>query len=329
MSTAQHRTLEKYVQLMNTNATAQLFHAAHELGLFEALATGQKEAEQLADACQAKTEPIELLADALCTAGILEKYGDDYALAPVIKMFGEHNFDLGNQYWSQLVDFARTGDGLATTTKDERDTEFRASTMAAQWTTTPAALSAIQILNIGTDRKKLSILDLGGGSALTTLTILHVDPTSHATVVDWRTAVEKTLETAQSIGVDARVIPIAGDYQLVDLEPESYDLVVLSNVLQLLDEQQTKQLLSRCFAALRPAGEVAIIDVFSGQDAGKLTYAISALNIALRTQRGRVCQPTVLQSQLGAVGYKKPVYSHLPVAPYTMGLMVASKPESD
>jgi SAM-dependent methyltransferase len=199
--------------------------------------------------------------------------------------------------------------------------------MAAQWTTTPAALSAIQVLNIGTERTKLSILDLGGGSALTTLTMLHVDPTSHATVVDWQSAVEKTLETAQSIGVDARVIPIAGDYRLVELEPESYDLVVLSSVLQLLDAEETENLLSRCFATLRPGGEVAIIDVFSGQEGGEITYALHALNLALRTLRGRVCQPLELQQQLSSCGYEKPEYSHLPVAPNTMGLMVARKPE--
>jgi ubiquinone/menaquinone biosynthesis C-methylase UbiE len=324
MTNSQLRTLESYVQLWNTNALGHAFRTATELGLLDALRGGPLEAAQVAERCGTQAEPTAMLLDVLVELGAVERYGDDFALAPVVRMINEFNADLGDRHWQRLGDFLRTGKRLDA---EDGDQPFRAATLAGQWMMTPSAMSAARALGIGEERTGLNILDLGAGSAVWSLCIAHQDPDSRVTVVDVQDAARRAVATAESVGLADRLTTVAADYQTVELPEEEYDLAVMACLVQLHDEAGVANLACRVLRTLKAGGEIALIDVFPGQPQGNLTRQIHRLELSVRTARGRLHDPHRLQALLIEAGFEKPTYAHLNTPPHTMGLMLAKKPE--
>jgi hypothetical protein len=75
--------------------------------------------------------------------------------------------------------------------------------------------------------------------------------------------------------------------------------------------------------ALKPAGRVAIIDVFSGQPQGDLNRTLYTLGLALRTEHGRVYAAEELSALLRECGFADPQLFALAVPPHVMGMLVA------
>jgi ubiquinone/menaquinone biosynthesis C-methylase UbiE len=326
MSQSQIKTVESYVDLVNTNATSQLFRAAAELGIFDALSSGQKDLAAIVEACEIKEEPAQLLLTALCSIGIVEKYGDDYALASVMRVIPPELRDLGDRYWQHLARFARTGEpipAMSDVPLDEQD--FQVQATANQWMLTPAALDVVKLLEIGDSRKNLHILDISAGHGVWSLAMAHHDPQSRVTAVDNEETIALTEKTASDVGLSDRLTTIVGNFREATLPDSEFDLAIAANVTHLLGQEQLLEFFRKIAASLKPAGELAVIDVFPGQEKGNLHHALHCLSTALRTNQGRVHKPDVLQELLVQSGFEKPQYSHLPSPPHTAGLILARK----
>ncbi|MCA9222274.1 MAG: methyltransferase domain-containing protein [Planctomycetales bacterium] len=338
MANAQQRVLQQYLDLIRLNGSSHAVRAAMQLGIFDALGEGQKTVDELARACGLQREPLALLLDVLRSLKVVEQYGDDFAIAQVMHLLTEYDRDLGDHHWVHLAEFVRTGESLADAAAKQSsdgngeadsphpDEAYRASAMATQWTLTPAAMQLATILEIGTRRKGLRILDLGAGSAVWSLAIAHHDVDAEVTAVDWPEPLEIASETAESIGLDERFQTIHGDWRKVDLPVDEYDLIIAANVFQLESPDGVQQQIARLFPALRMGGELAIVDVFPGQEKGDLYRNLFALRLALRTRQGQMHSPDMLQLWLMQAGFERPTYAHLPTEPHILGLMVAAKP---
>lgn len=329
MSNAQLQALESYTRLMNTNAAAHVFRAAVEVGVFDALATGQKEAAEVAGACHAEEEPVELLLDALCGIGVVERYGDHFALAQVMHLLPVGLRDLGDRYWQHLVEFVRTGNSIPRSDTSEMDeTDYRAEADASEWLMTPAALDVVRVLDIGGARRGLEILELAAGSAVWSLAMAHRDPESRLTVVDHADRLAAARSHAESIGLGDRVSWVEGDYRCVELPAAHFDLAILANVTHLETLGDNILNFKRLHDWIRPGGEVAVVDSFPGQEEGSLQYEVFRLGLALRTQKGRIHSPEQLSAALVQAGFESPQFAHLPSPPHIVGLMLGAKESS-
>lgn len=322
------QALETYLGISCQNGAAHVFRAATELGIFEALAEGQKEAPQVAEACQASVEPVRLMLDVLCSLTVIEKYGDDYALAPVMHLVTERDRFMGDEYWKQLADRARREQGAATNgmpPSEERDAAFRTTTASTQWIHTPAALTVAKTLEIGTKRRQLSILDLGATTGVWSLTMLHHDRASRATVIDSTEVLATAARMADDIGVADRMEAIAGDYRTAELLPGHYDLVVAANLLHLEKEEGCNRLLKRSYDALKPGGELVVVDLFEGQIEGDLYRTLFALELFLRTSAGRLRTIVDVEQLVVAAGFDSPTFALIPDPPAARGVLLARK----
>ncbi len=248
---SQIQTLETFVRLQNVNARIHAFRSAIEIGLLDALRQGPGEAAEIAERAGTQARPTELLLDALCQLGVVQRFSDDFILAPVMQMVNENNLDLGDHYWNQLSHFVRTGESIAQTQQDKADAAYRADAMSNQWLMTPAAMSAADALDIGSQRCGLNVLDVGAGSAVWSMCVAHRDPGCHVTVVDVHDAVQRAMETAESVGVRQRVAFKVGDYREINLGDQLYDLAIVAGVFQLHTAAETTRLLARIRGALR------------------------------------------------------------------------------
>jgi len=326
MSNSQLKTIETYIGLMNTNGAAHVLRTAIRLGIVDALMDGQKTVEQLAEACSLQPQPLEWLLAVTCQTGLIEHYGDDYALSQVGRMLPTEFRDLGDRYWQYLEGYVRTGRRIPDDVEiPQHDGDYLAEAASSEWIVTPAALEAIQILDIPESRSGKHILEIGAGSAVFGLAILHHDPTSNLTALDTEQNLGRTTRTAGSIGKQDIVQFIVGDYRTAELPANQFDLVVIENVLHRETLPTVQKMLQQVHQALRAGGEVAILDVFPGQKEGSLARDLFQLALHMRMSTGTLHAPQTLQAALKATGFSNISFAHLKCPPHIYGVIVAGK----
>ncbi len=135
--------------------------------------------------------------------------------------------------------------------------------------------------------EKARILDVGSGLAALSCEFLRIWPKSHATLVDMRDVME-LCEEELPIALRQRI-------RLVDmnvLEPwgalkgETFDLILLSNIIHAFDRRDNAALMQRVAKHLSSRGIVLIHDFFRGHYDPKA--AALDLNMLLNTYNGRV-----------------------------------------
>lgn len=336
--TGSQKTIEDFIELHQRNALVHIVRAAVELGIFRALMAGQLTAEQLAQGLQLQLEPLKRLMNVLVQTELVEQYGDDYALSTLARLIPESHLDFGEKYWQKLVDHLRTEK------QDQRELRFEKSTGSIQqeenylqqkrseeWLSTPVAMDAMEILDIGRSRRGLRVLEIGASSAVFSATLAHRDPDSVINLLDTKAGLERSRQTISSIGLERQsewieVERLTELNKVVALKEQLFGLVILAGVIHRLAADDCERLLRQIFELLHPGRELAIVDIFPGQPKGDRARAIFELELGLRTKAGQLYPPAQLKQMLQEIGFENLQYAHLPSAPHYWGLLLAQKP---
>ncbi|MGD9127987.1 MAG: class I SAM-dependent methyltransferase [Planctomycetia bacterium] len=313
---------------MNFNGAARVYQTAVDMKLLDVLMKGSADAKEVADQCGTQERPTRLVLDALCSLGTMEKKDDEkYTLLPITQalLMGEYR-TLGNPYWDHLPTYLETGVPLKKmddAAQSERHYTTQARALA--WMLEPSALFAAKALEIGTKRKGYHILDVGAGSGIWSLSMATEDPEATVTAVDWPGVLEVAVEMAEHFDIGDRLTTLTGNYHHVPFAEEDFDLAIVGNVTHLETEEGNLKLLEKIARALRPGGEIAIFDVFSGHPQGNLSCSLYTLGLALRTERGSVHGKETLSALLTQAGFINVDFQYLEVPPYIVGMLLAQK----
>ncbi|MEQ8788785.1 MAG: class I SAM-dependent methyltransferase [Pirellulaceae bacterium] len=325
------QSLQTYFHLMNLNGSAQVYHTALELGVFDALLREAKSAAQVAQACETREEPTALLLDALSRLGLLSVERSDqqpsvFSLTEVARMILMSEYrELGDQYWRHLPDFLRTGRPMKKMdAAAESEEHYQSRVAMLGWMLSHAAAEAAERLDIGGRRTGLSILDVGAGSGVWSLAMAARDVNTNVTAVDWPAVLEVARETAETLGAQERLQTLSGNFLEVELPAGAFDLAVAANVTHLLTAEQNRSLFEKLHAALRPGGELLIIDALPGSSLGDVPLALYHLGLVLRTENGHVYSPQELRQLLGDRFAVEPVIP-LDAPPHVVGMLLARK----
>jgi 2-polyprenyl-3-methyl-5-hydroxy-6-metoxy-1,4-benzoquinol methylase len=203
--------------------------------------------------------------------------------------------------------------------------QYEKQVSALAWMMMPAAEAMAQMLGIGQSRKSLSILDVGAGSAIWSLTCARHDPATTVTAADWPVIVEIAAGFARQMGLEDRFTAIPGNYHESDLGQDSHDLAIVANVTHIETPDGNRDLFRKLHGALKAGGEVVIVDVMPVQPAGQISAALYALGLGLRTAQGQVHSAAALQQYLRDARFGQCALQPIPVAPHTMGMITAKK----
>jgi len=325
---AQDRTLDRYQELMQINAASHVLRSARAVGLFDELRNGQRTLEQLTQSLSLSPQSTELLLDCLVSMSVIERYGDDHALSPVMRLLCEHDTDLGDTSWLSLVDKLSQRDLRA------NDSAYLDGIAATQWIHTPAAVQAAEILDLGGSELEvnldaappLRILDLGCGSAVWSCAMAYSDPNAMVVAVDNQAALEAAERAVQSIDIGARFTFIIGDPEDAKLDSGDFDLVLIAQRFHSAAPNAAKRLLEQAKASLASGGRLVIIDLFRGPTKPRLSETIEALRLHLATEYGRMRSIKETEAQLEGVGMIDIQFTFLAASRINLGMMVARKP---
>lgn len=261
--------------------TARCLIAGLRLGVFEALASGQKSGDVLARELECDPQGLRVLLTALCGFGYLHRGENTWRLTSqsrkwLLKSSPRTIYDsllfMGDvwRWLGPLEDAVRTGK-VARIHDTPQPPDFWERYMRAL--ASFARLGSKEIVRkIKVETQSPKLLDLGGGHGIYSAAFCKRHPTMMATVFDLpeAAAVGRTL-VAREAGGD-RVHYVEGDFRQGQFG-EGYDLILMFNILHNATETEAKDLIRKAHASLSPGGQVAILEASHPKERGDLDAA--------------------------------------------------------
>jgi predicted O-methyltransferase YrrM len=313
---------------------ARLIMVGTKLGVFDALADGPANADQIAERCDTNPVGTEKLLFALAGAGYLKAEDGGYALTPVSRkwLLSDSPHSIADKMllqflewnWMELSeDYVRTGKPL----------ELHSMTDTEQWDLYQRGMRAMANSFAGEAMRRMPVpkgatemLDIGGSHGYYSVSLCRRHEGLRSVVLDLPQAVEQAAPLLAAEGMGDRVVHRAGDALSDDLGTEAYDLVLIAQVVHHFSEEQNRELAVRVERALRPGGVYAVLDEFrpeTAKDAGQVG-ALLEFYFALTSQSGTWAVEEIIDWQRAAgLEPKRPI--RLRTAP-GVGIQAAVKP---
>ncbi len=327
MSDSQLRTIETFHKLLSQPSLTAALNAALRLGVIDALRDGQKTADDLSRQCQLKPRAVPALMNLLVPSGLIEQFGEHYALTQAAQMAPQSLWAMWFEQWTHLetalgIEADSSLSEFDRLRRDERRREqFRLIRGQIQWAETGAALKTAEALDIGVHRRSLHILDLGCGSAVYSMTLAHKDPGCIVKLVDGPVGLARAQATVKSLDIQSRVTLLQSDDLNIDGNDGAFDLVIIGDHVHDRTADELEQLLCTAHRVLGPDGELALIDVFPGQPRGLQTVSQFQLELLIGTGQTPFT-PELINEKLTQVGFTRIQFTHLPAPPWTHGLVL-------
>jgi len=287
--------------------------AAADLDVFNALADGGQTASALAARIGGDARATAVLADALASAGVLEKNGDRYALPAALRAFLLDSSPTSVaamirhqgtclRRWARLEWAVRQGgpEQLEPSVRGAA-ADYASFIEAMNVVSSSVAAWLVPEINPGDFR---CVLDVGGGSGTWTLAWLKCHDTARAILFDLPEVIPLARLRLTGAGVADRVKLVGGDFEK-DALPRGADLVWLSAIIHQNSREQNRELLQRIAAALEPGGSVYIRDILMDDSrTAPRQGAFFAVNMLVATPGGGTFTLREIREDLEQTGFR-------------------------
>jgi SAM-dependent methyltransferase len=258
-----------------------IIEAAHDLGVFEALARKPLSSAQVTEALGLDLQATRVLLEALYAYDLIERTCDEegvalYALSDeatqcllgdgLYSLSGKIEYDrrLAWNAWRNFADAVRTGCHDASgagRVNQIRESQYGALVRGINfWAPPITAVLAAELERRGwSANTPARILDVGCGTGLYSQLLLRRFPSWSAIGIDVASIVPVALAQGERVGVRGRFHAVVLDFQN-DSWGENFDLVFFANIFHLQTPASARVLLRKAREALAPHGLIAIAD---------------------------------------------------------------------
>jgi SAM-dependent methyltransferase len=316
--------------------------AAYELDLFAHLSDPDgRTVDELAEMLGVDQRPVELLATACASIGLLERRDGRYvnsALADEFLVPGKA-YHFGG--WVQMLDrrLYPAWSRLTEAVRTNRPTSWNPDEQAHLFDSEDPGLlalfwEAMHSLSTFTARElgahvdlsaSTALLDVGGGSGAYDIELSRRYPNLRATVFDLPPVCEIASNKIVAAGFEDRIAVTPGDFLADAALPAGHDVVLLSMIMHDWTPEQDLAILRKCFAALPPDGRIVISELLvNDEKTGPPAAALMGLNMLVETM-GRNYTAAEYEQWLHATGFVD-VQTVTFEAPGANGAVLARKP---
>lgn len=245
---------------------ARAIMAGAKLGVFDALATAPRTAEEIARECGTHPRATTQLLDCLVGLEYLTYAGGHYENRAVARKWLVKTSPVSVhdklvlqflewEWMGKLESFVRTGEAI----------DIHGTMTPPQWSQYQDAMRAVAAGIAPGIAKKLPVpkgatrmLDIGGSHGLYSVALCALHPDLESTILELQAATPRASENLEKLGMSARVKHRAGDALRDDLGEGVYDFILVSNLVHHFTSEQNVALAARCSRALRPGGRLVI-----------------------------------------------------------------------
>jgi ubiquinone/menaquinone biosynthesis C-methylase UbiE len=310
-------TPDDLMQMGMSYMSSRILAAGIRLDVFSQIAEGKQASADIARAIGASERGTRMLLDALTGMRLLNKTGGAYRLTPSASKYlvPESPEYMGAimeedtlwEAWGKVVEAIRTGRS-ARSVERQTDAEkfFPVLVRSLHVLNREPARRAAKALGVGVSRRGLSIIDVACGSGVWGISAAEVDGGAALTMQDFPGVLEHTRRYIERHGLADRCDYLPGDLKRVEFGNERYDLAILGNILHSEGEASSRELLKRLYRALRPRGQLAIIEVIANDDrTGPPRALVFALNMLVNTATGDTYTLAEYAEWLKEAGFKR------------------------
>ena len=291
---------------------SKLIITAAELELFDFLADEGATAEEVAAHYGGTQRAFAIVLNALAALGVIEKHDERYRNTPLgrrhLVTTSPHYLGDGVKLrvnlwerWSKLESILRgdAGEMPSIMEDPEQNRRFIRAMHAYHF---DEAREMAPLLEL---ERATTLLDLGGGAASFAIAFCLASPKLKAVMADRAVTLETAREYVAEHGLTDRIELRAGDfYDDAAFELGGpYDLVFISQVLHIEDEERNRALLEKVARATSPAGRIVINEVAIEESGTEpLWGALFAVSMLVATDRGSTYPQQTIASWLQAAG---------------------------
>ena len=302
------------IQLSRGYWLSQSLFVAHRAGIFELLAGGPMDAEEIAAHLQLDPRATTIFLTALTNLGLLTRSNDQqYYNSPLSNQYlvkGRQGYigdfishtEYMKNYWEGLAEVLKSGQPLISNTYTEPDpSQLTLFIRAMEQATSLVAPEIIASLDL---EGKNHLLDLGCGLAPITRLILAQYPHPQITLFDLPHIIKMVRDISPLLNGQGRVSYKEGDCRYEDYGDRIYDVILISQLIHMYDPETNNNIFARAYRALRPQGCLIIHDyVLTDDNPIPWQGALFSLNMLVGTWGGRNYGWDELRSILENLGF--------------------------
>jgi SAM-dependent methyltransferase len=298
---------------------------AKQEGILEAVADGNRLADEVASRLGLSPRAVHALLSALAELGVLaedrngfrllkeyrgpllDRSHPDYAGGLVV-----HRFELIRK-WGRMPEILKTGSPIEEDESAQGPEEKETFIYSMRRLAKPGvrAVAAILLSHLP---KNAHILDVGGGPG--TYAEAFAGGGAQVTVFDLPEVVELMREHLDAAGISA----IGGDFN-EGLPEGPFDAAYLGSVSHIYGPEENLALIKRVAGSLSPGGLIAIRDFIRGLSKGAALFAV---NMLVNTEYGNTYTEEEYRGWLGAAGFQE--VEVLPIPERDTHFILARKP---
>jgi len=310
-------TPERLMQFGSAYAPPLIIGAAVANKVFDTLAGGAKNVEEMSRQTGASVRGLRAIMNALVGLELLKKSGDEYALTPESEAFLVANkpgtlagfFSMNRvrlmQHWLKLDEIVRTGRPAEARNQEGPGTEFFSVLVENIIPMSHgSALALADHLKLADATNEVRVLDLASGSGIWGIVLAQKSTRVQVTAVDWVGMIPTTKRITQKFGVEDRFKFIEGDLLEADFG-EGYDIATLGHILHSEGEDRSRKLLKKTANALKSGGTIAIGEwLVNDERTEPLNGLMFAVNMLVNTESGDTFSFNEIKRWLEEAGFK-------------------------
>ena len=293
---------------------AMILAAANRTGIFAALGEGGLTPAETASRLGLDERAVDIVLRALTASGLLDRRGEEFSLAPEAgpyllpdspqtkaSIIG-HNQTMMKS-WIQLPDVLRTGRPAHVPERTEE--ELQDFILGMENVSRSSSREVAERIDLSGARW---MLDVGGGPGTAALTFAGRNPALQCVVCDLPLPLEIAAEQIAAAGLGDRVRCAPMDFLTDELPPagggQGYDLIYVSNIIHMLEADQTLALFRKCRDAAAPAGRILVKDFFLEDSRTEPAMAAQfSVNMLVATEGGKSYTRTETVALLESAGF--------------------------
>lgn len=311
-------TRERLLEMMTAYKSTYLLRAAIELKVFDALADGPCDPDDVAAILRTNPRATRVLLRALAASDLLLMDGEQFSLVPgadELLVSGRPGYGGGvirvaasDWEWDamrDLADVVRHGGSLTETNAETPGFSYWVDFAEhLTFATKPGSEFVADLVEPwAKGRDSVRVLDVGSGHGLFGYALLNRIPSAELTCLDWPNVLDVAGRKADQLGLRGRTTFLGGDAFEVPLAGP-YDVIVLGNVLFQFSQRRGIELLRRLASALAPAGKVVVVSFTTGDRPPAQDYHAHLLGLLMLgwTSGGEMHSPMAYQKMLASAG---------------------------
>ncbi len=252
---------------------ARAVMVATKVGVFETLAGGERGTKGLAESCGTHPEATAALLGMLARSDYLEAAGAPsgrrYRLSSVSRrwLLADSPQSLRDSILFRYLEWdwiARLDDYLLT----GRPLDFHATMTPDEWRLYQRGMASLGRLAAPetvrctpVPKGARDLLDVGGSHGYYSVGLCRKHSRLRAVVLDLPQAVEHAAPLLAEQGLGERVVHRPGDVLTSDLGEETYDVVLIAQLVHHFDAETNRRLTRRLARALRPGGVLVVQEI--------------------------------------------------------------------